>query len=207
LDRPTRLPRNGSKVPDRNFDVLIVGGGHGGAQAAVALRQHRFAGTIAVVSDESDLPYERPPLSKDYLSGDKSFERILIRPATFWDDKAITMLLGRRVVSIDAEAHSVELSDSSVMSYRMLIWAAGGTPRRLACDGHDLAGVHCVRTRADVDRLIGELDGVTRAVVIGGGYIGLEAAAVLTKFGKQVTLLEALPRVLARVAGEPLSRF
>jgi 3-phenylpropionate/trans-cinnamate dioxygenase ferredoxin reductase subunit len=194
-------------VPDRNFDVLIVGGGHGGAQAAIALRQHRFTGTIAVVSDESDLPYERPPLSKDYLSGQKSFERILIRPATFWGEKGIAMLLGRRVVSVDAEAHSVELSDGAVIFYRTLIWAAGGSPRRLACAGYDLAGVHSVRTRADVDRLLGELDGVTRAVVIGGGYIGLEAAAVLTKFRKHVTLLEALPRVLARVAGEPLSRF
>jgi 3-phenylpropionate/trans-cinnamate dioxygenase ferredoxin reductase subunit len=194
-------------VPDRNFDVLIVGGGHGGAQAAVALRQHSFTGTIAVVSDEGDLPYERPPLSKDYLSGDKAFERILIRPAPFWDEKGIAMLLRRRVASVDAQAHCVELSDGSAISYGTLIWAAGGSPRRLACAGHDLGGVHCVRTRADVDRLMGELDGVARAVVVGGGYIGLEAAAVLTKSGKQVTLLEALPRILSRVAGEPLSRF
>jgi 3-phenylpropionate/trans-cinnamate dioxygenase ferredoxin reductase subunit len=195
------------KVPDRNFDVLIVGGGHGGAQAAMALRQNRFTGTIAVVSEEDDLPYERPPLSKDYLSGEKPFDRILIRPASFWDDKAVAMLLGRRAVSVDADAHAVALSDGSALSYRSLIWAAGGFPRRLACAGSHLAGIHSVRTRADVDRLIGELDGVTRAVVVGGGYIGLEAAAVLNKLGKQVTLLEAQPRVLGRVAGEALSRF
>ena len=188
-------------------DVVIVGGGHAGAQAAVALRQHGFAGAIAVVSEEGDLPYERPPLSKDYLSGEKPFERILIRPAAFWNDKQIDMLLGRRVVSVDARAHVLGLSDGSVMAYRTLIWAAGGVPKRLAGAGDDLAGIHSIRTRADVDRLVGELDAVTRAAVIGGGYIGLEAAAVLSKFGKHVTLLEALPRVLARVAGEPLSRF
>jgi 3-phenylpropionate/trans-cinnamate dioxygenase ferredoxin reductase subunit len=198
---------NGSTCPIGNFDVLIVGGGHGGAQAAVALRQNRFAGTIAIVSDEDTLPYERPPLSKDYLSGEKPFERILIRPASFWDDKAIAMLLGRRVISVDAQAHAVGLDDGAALSYRTLIWAAGGSPRRLTCDGHDLAGVHSVRTRADVDRLVSELDRVARVVVVGGGYIGLEAAAILTKLGKRVTLLEASSRVLARVAGEPLSRF
>lgn len=190
-----------------NFDVLIVGGGHGGAQAAVALRQGKYEGTIAIIGDEPELPYERPPLSKDYFAREKVFERILIRPASFWTDKEVTMLLGRRVVSIDAAAHTVTTADGAEIGYGSMIWATGGSPRRLSCPGHDLAGVHVVRTRADVDRMMAELDGVSRAVVIGGGYIGLEAAAVLSKFGKQVTLLEALPRVLARVAGEELSRF
>ncbi len=88
-----------------HFDILIVGGGHGGAQAAVALRQRKFAGTIAIVGDEPELPYERPPLSKDYLSREKEFERILIRPASFWADKEVTMLLGRRVTAVDPAAH------------------------------------------------------------------------------------------------------
>ena len=189
------------------YDVLIVGAGHGGAQAAIALRQRKFAGSIALLGDEPELPYERPPLSKDYLAGDKSFERILIRPAAFWTERDVPLLPGRTVVSVDPAAHNVMTADGATIGYRSLIWATGGTPRRLTCAGHDLRGVHGVRTRADVDRMIAELPAVTRAIVVGGGYIGLEAAAVLTKLGKHVTVLEAAPRVLARVAGEPLSHF
>ncbi|MBW8744434.1 MAG: FAD-dependent oxidoreductase [Sphingomonas sp.] len=190
-----------------DYDVLIVGGGHAGAQAAIALRQAKFEGAIAIIGDEPEIPYERPPLSKDYLAGDKPFERILIRPAAFWPERDIEMLTGRRVVTVDPQAHSVTTGDGSTVGYGTLIWAAGGSPRSLTCAGHNLVGVHAVRTRADVDRLMGELAATTRVVVIGGGYIGLEAAAVLTKLGKHVTVLEALDRVLARVAGEPLSRF
>ena len=189
------------------FDVVVVGAGHGGAQVAIALRQRGFAGSIALVGDEPVLPYERPPLSKDYLAREKPFERILLRPAVFWADKNVTLMPGVRVTAVDADAHSVTTATGERIDYGTLVWAAGGSPRRLVCAGHDLAGVHAIRTRADVDRLIAELPGATRVVVIGGGYIGLEAAAVLTKLGQHVTLLEALPRVLARVAGEPLSRF
>jgi 3-phenylpropionate/trans-cinnamate dioxygenase ferredoxin reductase subunit len=190
-----------------NFDILIVGAGHGGAQAAVALRQNKFEGTIAIVGDEPELPYERPPLSKEYLSGEKTLERILIRPAAFWEERRVEMLLSRRVVAVDTEGHSVSTADGESIGYGQLIWATGGSPRRIGCRGNDLAGVHTVRTRADADRIMAELNGVEQAVVIGGGYIGLEAAAVLAKFGKKVVLLEALDRLLARVAGEDLSRF
>ncbi|MBA16549.1 MAG: pyridine nucleotide-disulfide oxidoreductase [Sphingomonas sp.] len=191
----------------KKFDVIIVGAGHGGAQAAIALRQNKFAGTIAMIGDEAEPPYERPPLSKEYLQGEKSFERLLIRPENFWAERDITMLLGQRVASVDPAAHAVTTEAGETYGYGKLIWATGGAPRRVLCDGHHLAGVHTVRTRADADRMTAELPQVQRAVVIGGGYIGLEAAAVLTKFGKKVVLLEALDRVLARVAGEPLSRF
>jgi 3-phenylpropionate/trans-cinnamate dioxygenase ferredoxin reductase subunit len=190
-----------------SYDVVIVGAGHGGAQAALALRQAKFDGTIAVIGAEPELPYERPPLSKEYLAGDKAFDRILIRPAAFWQERAVDMLLGREVTAVDPAAHTVTTADGATIGYRHLIWATGGSPRRLSCAGHDLAGVHTVRTRDDADRMMAELPGVTDAVVIGGGYIGLEAAAVLAKFGKQVVLLEALDRVLARVAGPDLSRF
>jgi 3-phenylpropionate/trans-cinnamate dioxygenase ferredoxin reductase subunit len=191
----------------RRFNVLIVGGGHGGAQAAIALRQNDFQASVAIVGDEPELPYERPPLSKEYLAGEKGFDRILIRPETFWRDRNVALLLGRRVTTVDPRAQTVLLQDGEKLSYGSLIWAAGGTPRRLTCAGHDLAKVHSVRNRADVDRMISELPQVAHIVVIGGGYIGLEAAAVLTKLGKKVVLIEAMDRVLARVAAEPISRF
>ena len=187
--------------------TIIVGAGHGGAQAAIALRQLGYAAPITMIGRESEPPYERPPLSKDYLAQEKPFERLYIRPPEMWAEKGIDLRLSTEVTAVDPVAQVVTLSDGSTLPYDDLIWAAGGDPRRLDCRGHDLVGVHSVRTRADVDQLMSELDGVTQVAVIGGGYIGLEAAAVLTKLGKSVTLLEALPRVLARVAGEELSAF
>lgn len=188
-------------------DVVIVGAGHGGAQTAIALRQSKFAGSILIIGEEPDLPYERPPLSKEYLAGDKSFDRILIRPATFWADRDISLRLSERVASVDAEARQIVTELGISIEYEHLVWATGGQARKLECAGHDLAGVHTVRNRADADRMKAELNNVTHAVVIGGGYIGLEAASALTKLGKKVVLFEALDRVLARVAGEELSRF
>lgn len=190
-----------------HYDILIVGAGHAGAQAAIALRQRGFAGSIALLGDEPDPPYERPPLSKDYLAGEKPPERLLIRPPAFWVDRGVDLLPGRRIVAFDPVAHEVTDAEGTRYGYGTLIWAAGGTPRRLACPGHDCAGVYTIRTRADVDQLRAELDRTARVAVIGGGYIGLEAAASLTKLGKRVTLIEAQDRILARVAAEPLSRF
>jgi 3-phenylpropionate/trans-cinnamate dioxygenase ferredoxin reductase component len=191
----------------QHYDVIIVGAGHGGGQAAIALRQQGFVGSIAMIGREPELPYERPPLSKDYLAGERPFERLLIRPPAFWGERGIDMLLGRSVETVDPDAKSITLSDMTILSFGDLIWATGGYPRRLSCKGHDLAGIHAVRTRADVDAILAELAAVSTVAVVGGGYIGLEAAAVLTKLGKQVVLLEALPRVLGRVAGAELSAF
>lgn len=190
-----------------HYEILIVGGGHGGAQAAIALRQAKYEGSIGVVNAEPEYPYERPPLSKDYFAGDKEFERIMIRPAAFWTERGVDMLLGSRVEAVDPTAHNVTLSDGAVISYGKMIWATGGSPRALPVAGGNLPGMHVVRTRADVDAMLDGLDDIAEIAIVGGGYIGLEAAAVLRKMGKKVTVLEAMDRVLARVAGEPLSRF
>ena len=189
------------------YDVVIVGAGQGGAYAAIQLRQLGFAGSIALIGREAEPPYERPPLSKEYMLGDKAWERLLIRPADFWAGKDIDLLLETEVTALSPEAQTVTLRDGREFGYGDLIWATGGDPRRLSCPGAELAGVHGVRTRADADAILSELGHVSRAVIVGGGYIGLEAAAVLRKLGKEVTLLEVLPRVLARVAGEELSAF
>lgn len=190
-----------------HYDILIVGGGHGGAQAAIALRQAKYEGSIGVVNAEPEYPYERPPLSKDYFAGDKAFERIMIRPAAFWAERSVDMMLGMRVDAVDPSAHKVTLSDGADISYGKMIWATGGSPRPLPVEGGNLPGMHVVRSRADVDGMLDGLDDVADIAIVGGGYIGLEAAAVLRKIGKKVTVLEAMDRVLARVAGEPLSRF
>jgi 3-phenylpropionate/trans-cinnamate dioxygenase ferredoxin reductase subunit len=189
------------------YDVLIVGAGQGGAYAAIQLRQQGFEGSIALVGRESEPPYERPPLSKEYMLGDKEWERLLIRPADFWAGKGIDLLLSTEVTSVAAEAREVTLQDGRTIGFGELIWATGGDPRPLSCPGADLQGVHAVRTRKDADAILAELSGVERVAIVGGGYIGLEAAAVLRKLGKEVTLLEVLPRVLARVAGPQLSTF
>ena len=189
-------------------DVVIVGAGHGGAQCALMLRQSGFTGSIAMIGREIEPPYERPPLSKDYLAREKTFDRLYIRPPHFWGEKDVRLLLGIEVTAVDVAGHQLALSNGDSFAYGKLVWATGGDPRKLTIPGADLAGIHAVRTREDCDALMGELDGgVRHIVVIGGGYIGLEAAAVLTKLECKVTLLEALPRVLARVAGPELSAF
>jgi 3-phenylpropionate/trans-cinnamate dioxygenase ferredoxin reductase component len=189
----------------RDYDVAIVGTGHGGAQAAIQLRQLGFEGSIALIGREPDLPYERPPLSKDYLAGERDYERLLVRPPGFWGERSIDVLTEREVVAVDPQARRLGCADGEAIGYGRLVWAAGGTPRPLSCPGAGRA--HVVRSRADVDRIRDALPDARRVAVIGGGYIGLEVAAVMRKLGKDVVLIEALGRVLSRVAGEPLSRF
>ncbi|MGZ8334379.1 MAG: NAD(P)/FAD-dependent oxidoreductase [Allosphingosinicella sp.] len=190
-----------------HYDVVIVGAGHAGAQAAIQLRQLGFGGSIALIGAEAEPPYERPPLAKDYLAGEKAVARMLARPETFWAERGIELVLGTTVAVVDPEAKALSAAGGERFGYDILIWAAGGEPRRLGCEGGDLAGVHVVRRKSDVDSIRAELGSVRRVAVVGGGYIGLETAAVLRKLGKEVVLLEALDRVLARVAGPEISDF
>ena len=189
-------------------DIVIVGSGHGGAQAAIALRQQGFSGSILMIGRDPEPPYERPPLSKEYLAGEKPFERFLIRPPAFWEDKQVSLRPGTSVSKVDPQAKQLAVTGGEAISYGTLIWAAGADPRRLSCPGGDLGGIHTVRNKTDVDRMRDELAaGGTRVVVIGGGYIGLEAAAVLRKLGCEVVLLESQERILGRVAGEDIAHF
>ena len=192
----------------KRHDVVIVGTGHGGSQAAIALRQNGFDGSVLLLGRDRAPPYERPPLSKEYLAGEKSFERLLIRPEGFWQERGIELALGQSVTRIDPEAREVQTSSGETYAYGKLIWAAGGDARRLSCPGGHLDGVHSVRDKRDVDALLAQIEGgARRFVVVGGGYIGMEAAAVLRKLECEVVLVEAEDRVLSRVAGEELSRF
>jgi 3-phenylpropionate/trans-cinnamate dioxygenase ferredoxin reductase subunit len=186
-------------------DILIIGAGQAGAQAAISLRQEGFAGSIRMVGEEADLPYERPPLSKDYLAGEKTADRLLLRPPAFWAEREVEILTGVRITRVEGKVARAE--DGRAFGFDTLIWAAGGHARRLQCPGAELGGVHVIRTRQDDDDLRADLHTAERIVIVGGGYVGLEAAAVLAKAGKQVTVVEAQTRLLARVAGPEVSDF
>lgn len=186
-------------------DILIVGAGQAGAQAAISLRQEGYEGSITMVGEEADLPYERPPLSKDYLAGERTADRLLLRPPTFWADRHVDIITSTRITQVADGVATAE--DGRTFRYGKLIWAAGGHARRLSCPGGDLGGVHVIRTRQDDDDLRSDLHAATQIVVIGGGYVGLEAAAVLVKQGKSVTVVEAQSRLMARVAGPAVSEY
>ncbi len=186
-------------------EILIVGTGQAGAQAAISLRQEGFQGGITMVGEESDLPYERPPLSKDYLAGERTADRLLLRPPAFWAERAVGIVPETRIETVERGVATAD--DGRIFPFDSLIWAAGGHARRLACAGAELGGVHYIRTRQDDDNLRADLSVASRVCVIGGGYVGLEAAAVLAKSGKRVTVVEAQPRLLARVSAAPVGDF
>ena len=186
---------------------IIIGASHAGAQLCVSLRQGGWEGDITVIGDEPDLPYHRPPLSKDFLSGDKAIDDILLRPASVYENANVTMKLGTRVGAIDREAKTILTDDGETLSYDKLVLATGARVRHLPVPGNDLEGVFYLRDSNDVRAIKNNFEAGKRVVIIGGGYIGLETAASLRKQGMEVTVLEAMPRILQRVTAPELSTF
>jgi 3-phenylpropionate/trans-cinnamate dioxygenase ferredoxin reductase component len=187
--------------------IVIVGAGQAAAQAVDVLRRKGHAGSLVVVGDEPALPYQRPPLSKKYLSGAMARDRLPIRHQSFYDEHRVELRLGRRVTSLDRQARRLVLDDGSELAYDALLLATGSTPRRLATPGSALEGIHYLRTMADTDRLREAARPGARVVVVGGGYIGLEVAATCRELGVDVTVLEMADRVMNRVVCEPVSRY
>lgn len=180
--------------------IVIIGAGQAGAAAAERLRAGGFDGALTLVGEEPAPPYQRPPLSKGYLLGELAAERLLLRPQAFYAERGIALRLGARVSAIDRAAGQIDVAGERI-AYDRLVLTTGAAPRRLpAALGGGLAGVHVVRTIADIDRLRGDLAAGRHLLVVGGGYVGLEAAAVARKLGLAVTLIEAAPRILQRVA-------
>ncbi len=187
--------------------VVIVGGGQAGAQAAVSLRQERFEGRIVLIGDEPVLPYQRPPLSKTYLAGELARERLFIKPAAFYEKVNIEHMLGETVSAIDPGEQLITLTSQQTLHYDHLILATGGRVRTMPCPGEDHPSVNYLRTLADVEAMQDKFTEGTRLVVIGGGYIGLETAAVAVKHGLKVTLLVARPTPLGRVTSPEVGKF
>ncbi len=187
--------------------IAIVGAGQAAAQAVETLRKRGHTGPITLIGDEASLPYQRPPLSKKYLAGSLDRDRLLFRHAAHYAEHDVMLRLGYPVVSIDRLRRRVEIADGSAVEYDALLLATGSHPRLLPLPGAELAGVHYLRTVADVDRLRAELSPGRRAVIIGGGYIGLEVAATCREAGLDVVVLEAADRVMKRVVAPEVSRF
>jgi 3-phenylpropionate/trans-cinnamate dioxygenase ferredoxin reductase subunit len=186
---------------------VIVGASHAGTQLALSLRQGGWEGRIVLVGDEPVKPYQRPPLSKDVLSGAKSLEQIPIRPPSVLENAGIEFLLGRRVESIDRTRKTLYMDDGKTQGYDKLALTLGAYPSTIPLTGTDKYGVHYLRKLADVEQIRPFIGEGKSAVIIGGGYIGLEAGAVLRQTGMTVTVLEALPRVLQRVTAPVVSTF
>jgi 3-phenylpropionate/trans-cinnamate dioxygenase ferredoxin reductase component len=188
-------------------NILIIGGGQAGAQAVDTLRREGFGGQLSLVCAEPELPYQRPPLSKKYLSGELLAERLPFRHRPFYEEHRINLKLGTPAVRLDARLRQVELGNGELLAYDRLLLCLGSTARRLACPGADLAGVHYLRAMADVAPLRAALKPGARAVIIGGGYIGLEIAATCRGMGCEVTVLEVADRLMNRVVAPSVSQY
>src|SRR5262245_36771120 len=190
-----------------NDVCVVLGASHAGAQLVASLRRHGWTGRIVLAGEEHRLPYHRPPLSKQYLSGEKGQHEILIRPQAAYEKLNVQLKLGARAESIDRAGKVVRFASGEELHYDKLALTVGSRPRRIPLAGSEREGVFYLRDLGDADRIRSRCGPQKRAVIIGGGYIGLETAATLRSAGMTVTVLEALPRVMQRVTAPDVSAF
>lgn len=187
--------------------VAIAGAGHAAGQVVVTLKQKNFAGTILLIGEEPWLPYQRPPLSKKFLAGELDAERLHFKPRSFYDDPGIEVRLETRIDAVDRANRSLHTAAGETFGFDTLVFATGARPRLLDAPGSDLEGIHYLRTIADVNAIQKELAAGTRVAIVGAGYIGLEVAAVASRLGADVTVIEMADRVMSRVVSPPVSEF
>ncbi len=187
--------------------IVVVGAGQAAAQFVDSLRREGFSGPLTLVGDEPFLPYQRPPLSKKFLAGELELERLFIKPAAYYQQARVDMRTDMRVTAIDRGRKRVTLADGSHLEYAKLVLTTGSRVRRIKAPGSELAGVQYLRGIEDVQRLRAGAQAGKRVVVIGGGYIGLEVAATCRQLGADVTVIEALDRVMNRVVAPVVSQF
>ena len=187
--------------------IVIIGAGQAAAVAAATLRKERYTGTIKILGDEGHPPYARPPLSKHYLAGELSLTETLIRPVEFYTDNDIELLINTRVASIDAEAKQVITESDQVFDYDKLVITTGSRARKLNLPGCQLGGIFYLRSLNDVDLIRASMGSAKKLCVIGGGYVGLEVAAVARKAGLNVTVIETQERILQRVTTPEMSDY
>lgn len=188
-------------------NIVIIGAGQAGAQAVASLRGEGYTGAITMIGDEAYAPYQRPPLSKAYLMGKLERARLFLKPDSFYREAGCELILDASVTAIDRTAKAVTLNDGRTLAYDKLLIATGTRVRTIRCPGSELAGIHYLRSIADVDALQAVFQSGKKLAVVGGGYIGLEVAAVAVKHGLDVTVFEAMERVMARAVSRPVSDF
>ncbi|MEC8060278.1 MAG: FAD-dependent oxidoreductase [Pseudomonadota bacterium] len=187
--------------------MVIIGAGHAAGQAAASLRQEKYEGPITIIGDESHLPYQRPPLSKAYLSGSQEVERVYLRAEKFYQEKDISLRLSTHAEKINRDSKTVELQGGETVDYDKLLICTGSRPRKLSIPGSDLDGIHYLRTIDDVDGIRASMQEGANLVIVGGGYIGLEVAAVGKELGLNVHVLEMEDRILQRVTTPTMSEY
>jgi 3-phenylpropionate/trans-cinnamate dioxygenase ferredoxin reductase subunit len=190
-----------------NESLVIIGAGHAAGQLVASLAQEGFKGAVTLIGEEPHPPYQRPPLSKKFLAGEVTLDRLYVRPPAFYDKAGVSMMLGTRVVAVDRPTRAVVTDTGAALPYSTLVFATGSRPRKLPLAGGDLDGVLYLRTVQDVQAIRARLAPGKRLVVVGGGYIGLELAAVAARQGLHVTVLEQAPRLMARGVGPIVSGF